>query len=336
MKRATLKEKALTFFRRYVRVVLAAMTLLSLSLIIVGAMLPQDSVTWRLLLKMLLIQTGTTVLVASTIGIFLSEAYSELRELTIRDEIFQLVDRMKELVENPERIKTFRSLSHMERAGLLAFYPDRKGPAKDDLLAALTNLMEEQKEVTVQLIGDTLRVFFGSEGPFTYAVHEVLSRNPNVKFEVLLLHPNSRLSLYRAESESIDAPFKTDAQYQESGFFRDSKNSSSHIGEWNLNLTARRGNSTPIELRYYNCSDYCLAVIFPDVCYTAQYMYADAEAQVQTPGQPMLKFAAGSSMYEALAWNFDHIWNHHGLEPKEVARSLKEEPVVKLRAEGKL
>lgn len=336
MKQQAPKDKALVYLRRNIRLVLAAVAFLSLALITVGGLLPQDSLPWRVFLKIALIETGTTVLIATTIGVFLTEVYSELRELTIRNEIFGLVDRMKELVNRPEEFKTFQLLSYMEQASLLAFYPNRKGPAQDDLRSRLTQLLEEDKPTTVYILGDTLRVFFGSEGPFTYIVHRILSQKPNVTFRVLLLNPNCKLALYRSEAETIGAPFENDDQYRQAGLFHDSVNTSSHIQEWNRNLTSLRGGSAPIEVRYYDCSDYCLAVIFPDVCYTAQYVYADAEAQVQTPGIPMLKYAASSATYKRLLWNFDWIWENHSVTYEEVQQSLRDKPVVQLRSQGLL
>jgi hypothetical protein len=334
MKQREQKGKVLIYFKRNIRLVLAMVAMLSLALIAAGSLVPQGYLPWQVFLKVALIETGTTILIASTIGVFLTEAYGELRELTIRNEIFELIDRMKELVNHPEDFKTFQLLSYMEQAGLAAFYPNRKGPAQDDLRSRLAQLLVEDDPTTIYLIGDTLRVFFGSEGPFTYVVHQVLSQKPNVTFRVLLLNPNCKLALYRSEAETVDAPFKSDERYRQAGLFHDSINSSSHIQEWNRNLAPLRGGSIPLEVRYYDCADYCLAVIFPDVCYTAQYVYADAEAQVQTPSIPMLKYSVSSNTHMRLLWNFNWIWENCSITYEEVIQSLQDTPVVQARSKG--
>jgi hypothetical protein len=322
-------NKALVYFRRIIRLVLAMVVLLSLSMIAIGMLLPQDSVPWRVLLKTILVQTGTTVLLAGTLGVFLTEAYSQLRELTIRDEILRMVDKMRELVNKPEQFRTFQLLANMEEAGLLAFYPNRLGPAQDDLHSRIRGLLEEHRTTTVCIIGDTLRVFFSAESPFTSVVHKVLSRNPSVTLRVLLLNPNCRLALLRSEAESINAPFKDDEEYRRSGLFQDSGSSCERIREWNNNLTSLRNGSVPVEVKLYGCADYCLAVIFPDVCYTAQYIYSDADAQVQTSGIPMLKYSKDSVTYQRLRWNFDWIWRNHSISYEDYRKSLQDRPIVR-------
>lgn len=327
MKRDT-RDELLVFVKRNIRLAIVIIALISLIFILVGTLLPQDSMPWRIFLKIILIEIGTTILIASTIGVFLTEAYTELREATVQNEIFNLVDRIRELVNNPQQFKTFQLLSNIEQAGLLALYPNRKGSAQEDLRSRITQLLAIEKQTTIYVIGDTLRVFFGSEGPFSYTIHQVLSENRNVSFKVLLLHPNCELALFRSESETLGTPFKTDDQFRQSGLFHDSSSTSSHIHEWNRTLPPLRGGSIPFEVKYYYCADYCLAAIFPDVCYTAQYIYADAEAQVQTPGLPMLKYKAGSVAYNRLLWNFNWIWQNHAVTYEEVAVSLQAKPIV--------
>lgn len=336
MSRQLPKNRALTYLRRNIRVVLAAVALLSLTLIAIGTLVPQDSMPWRVFLKVLLIETGTTTLIATTIGVFITEAYAELRELTVQAEIFGLVERLSDLLNRPEDFKTFQLLAYMEQAGLTAFYPNRKGPAQDDLRSRLTQLLREDTPTIVYFMGDTLRVFLGTEGPFTHIVHQVISQKRDISLRVLLMNPNSKVALYRSESETMGAPFENDEQYRESALFHDSMNSSLHIREWNRNLTQSRDGSIPIEVRYYDCADYCLAIIFPDVCYTAQYVYADAEAQVQTPGIPMLKYNSDSTAYRRLVWNFNWVWENASVTYEEVQRSLEDKPVVLAREQGRL
>ena len=290
-------DERLVLSKRNMRLVLAIAVLFSLFAIIIGTIFSQDSKTWRIIVKIGLIQFGTTILISSTIGIVFTEAYRKLRELTIQDEILSMVDIMRELVARPEEFEKFRLLSYMEQAKLLAFYPNRLGPAQDDLRLSLEGLLEVDKPTTVYFFGVTLRVCFGAEGPFTLALHRVLSQNPNVKLKVLLLNPNCRSALYRSEAETIGKPFENDMQYRKAALYQDSMVSSECIERWNARLTVQSKRDIPIEIKYYDCADYCLAVIFPDVCYTSQYLYADAEAQVQTPGIPMLKYSGDSVTY---------------------------------------
>lgn len=131
----------------------------------------------------------------------------------------------------------------------------------------------------------------------------------------------------------INAPFETDEEYKRGGFFRESMDSSETILGWNLGLTPLRGNA-PIDVRYYDCADYCFAVIFPDVCYTTQYIYAEPETQIQTTGIPMLKYAADSVTYRRLLWNFNWVWDNASVAYEEVIQSLQEKPVVQMRSQG--
>lgn len=337
MQKKRLSRQALVLFRRNIRLVTLIVWLLSLAMIGAGMFIRIGSqpASALVVLKVGLMETGTTILIATTIGLFITESYETLRELTIRDEIYGLLDRMGKLISQPDEIVALQRTARMELAGLVNIFPTRKGTAQEDLRSKLEALIDIKKEITVRLFGDTLRVFFGSEGPFTYSVHKLLSTNPFVRFKVLLLNPNCRLALIRSEAETTGSPFSNDAEYRQGGLFIDSMQSTTHIREWNRTLEPLRGN-IPIEARYYSCADYCFAAIFPAVCYTAQYLYADAEAQVQTPNLPMYVFSRDSSMYQRLLWNFDFVWNTQSITYDEMMQSLEETPVVQVKSEGKL
>jgi hypothetical protein len=319
-------QKNLQYFRRYIRLIIAVAILLGLFTLFMGMEIKDDGIAWKVMLKLMLMEIGVTVLVSSTIGIFLTETYEELRNLTIDNEIFNLVDRLNAAMSKPSEFKTFQLITHLERAGVLAFYPTRKGPAQEDLNDRLEQLLHEDEKTTILLMGDTLRVFFG-EGPFSYKMVRIVSEKPNVFFRVLLLNPNSWLALVRSEAETVGAPFKTDEEYHHGATFNDSKRSTDQILEWNRLFFPKR-EKEPINLRFYDVSDYCLSVIFPDVCYTAQYLYADPEAQFMTPELPMIKYKADSIAHKRLTWNFNYIWNNHSIAYTEMAKTILERPIV--------
>ncbi len=185
-------------------------------------------------------------------------------------------------------------------------------------------------------LSDTLRVFFGGEGPFTNQIHHAVFSNPNLSLRVLLLRPNSKLALYRSEAETIGAPFLSDSQYRAGGFFRDSITSLRTITRWNSTAAQANKPANPIDVRFFDSADFCLAVIFPECVYTAQYLYADANAQVHTPLIPLLKYSMESTTYMRLLWNFNWVWNNSSFSPEDVEKSLEENPIVALRQSGKL
>jgi len=317
----------------YVRIAILIAYLVGTVVFLIGLRMPADGSEWVFTLRLALQQIGATILVSGTIGIVLTEGYKLLRGLTVTDEVYGLVDRLRTVVSRPEEFSLFQLKSYLDQAGVLAFYPDRLGPAEDDLLACLQELIQRRGKTTIYLIGDTLRVFFFAQLPFTWAINQIISENPKITFRVLMLNPNCMNFLYRSEAETPSAPFKTDDEYHRSLGFVDSRTASNQIHNWNNNpayLQARNGRH-PIDLRFYDCVDYCLAVILPDVSFTAQYIYSDAEAQTNTPRLPMLKFAKKSVGYERMLRNFNWIWENHFQTEEEVEESLRSRPVVAWR-----
>lgn len=317
----------------YVRIAILIAYLVGSVVLLIGLRMPADGREWVFTLRLAFQQIGITILVSGTIGIVLTEGYKLLRGLTVTDEVYGLIDRMRAIVSRPEEFSLFQLKSYLDQAGVLAFYPERLGPAQDDLLASLQELIDRDEETTIYLIGDTLRVFFSPEAPFTMTIAQIVSKNPKITLRVLILNPNCMNFLHRSEAETPSAPFNTDGEYHRSLGFVDSRTASNQIDSWNSNpayLQARSGRQ-PIELRFYDCVDYCLAVILPDACFTAQYIYADAEAQTHSPRLPLLKFRKNSVGYRRMLWNFNWIWENHSQTEEELEESLRSRPVVAWR-----
>jgi len=324
-------------FKWLLRLILVIFIMVAVGLIAAGMSRPKSEDPWQILLRTGLIQIGTSLFIASTLGVVLTETHKILRKMTIKNEMQWLVDQVKLLIRDPTKFWLYVFHREMEIAGLLAFYHTRIGDAVEDLRSTLLDLLNVKKRTVVYLFGDTLRVFFNNQNLFTEQMRQVLCGNSNVFFRVLILHPNSKLALYRSEAESLNAPFTDDNAYKRSYFYRESEITSCSIEDWNKQFRIMDGQEGPrIEVKYYDCADFCLAVMFPDDCFTAQYAYADNGAQATTPEFPMLKYSKDSKTYERLQWNFNWVWKSCSVTYEEVQKSLVDKPVVRLRSEGKL
>ena len=274
--------------RKYFIVLLGFLIVTGLLLIFAAYALPDEGSLS--IIRLALKDIGMSIVIASTVGIGFSQFFKLISDNTLTD--------FPEITE----------------AGVTGFYSTRKGKrATDDL----RNKIKSAENGTIQLMSSTLRVFFVPEQAFTDAINEVIRNKPKVKFQVLILDPNSSEAFRRSEAETI-GKFASFEDYQNRSMqFKDAEYTRHSIEEINknfLNKKCEKNNRSkkcetreewkknpellsgksefykPIELRYYNMAPYCFLVIFKDECYVTQNIYWNSSYQKSGSDLPLIRF----------------------------------------------
>lgn len=345
-------SQLIKFFRANFTLVMSGIALIGMLFILGGVFIPSSSAYLNQVLRQALSEIGTAIFVGATVSVVLSEYYRRFRELSTRAELTWMLEELKDIIRDPSEFFDLRDLISLKKANVLTFYQDRKGPAIQDLRSKLESLSGTTQEVEVCILGNTLRVFFHPHTEFTDLIIGLITKKMNVKFKVLITNPNSLTAFYRSWAETTSI-FKDDKDYwQRSAFIADSERTRHQIEGFNrmardaykckgideCKATSNKCRAIDeckvgtehesIQLRYYDCADTCLVVLFPDMCYTSQYTYGDEKAQVHTVGLPMIKFSADSEHYKRLKRHFDYVWDI-SVEYSDVEKSKKVRPVVK-------
>jgi hypothetical protein len=253
---------------------------------------------------------GMGILIPSTIGALISHYYFMRRREAFHTEISWFISEVWRLLRHPEETFNIQSLANLEQAEVEAFYPNRGEAAViADIQSELELLSRTDADTEICLLGDTLRVFFHPGNPYTNLIYAIVTNNPKVTFKVLIANPYSSTAYYKSLAETAK-PFKDYDDYKNrSAFFQESEITRSRIEGFNEMATqSRKVRSPRIELRYYECADMCVAILFPNSCYTAQYLYGNPDSQVNTVNTPMIKYSRDSNAYERIKYHFDFIW----------------------------
>ena len=282
---------------------------ISILLVAFSLLIPDEGLSS--LLKTGLKDIGMSILIASTVTTAFSAYYRSVREDQSRKELQIYADHVEELFEKQKEALELPIYKNLAEAGVLDFYPSRKGKATDDLRIKLRNV----DNGTIRLMGATLRVFFHPGSDFTSTLDYIIRNKPQVKLEVLLLNPNSPEALRRSEAET-GAEFTSEAMYHEKSMqYNDLLITKQQIAKFNGLVTGHQ----PIEVKFYD-APYCFLVIFEDQCFVSQYIYGDVPTQIHTLELPLVKYREGSISYNRLKWHFNHVFIRQSISEQEMLK----------------
>lgn len=307
------KEKIKKLKKNNYRLMLGLFIATSLLILAISFALPDDA--FYTLLKTALKDIGMSVFIASTVTTAFSEYYRSNREDLSQKELAiyaerveQLLDKQKESIESPIH-------KNLEESGVLDFYPTRKGKATDDLRQKLKNV----DEGTILLMGASLRVFFHPGSDFTGTINYIIRNKPKVRFQVLLLNPNSPEAIYRSQAET-KTMFTSDSEYHEKSMqYNDQVATRKQI----IILNGLVKDYKPIDVRFYDAAPYCFLVIFEDECLVSQYIYGDDSTQINTLELPLIKYKSASTAYKRLNWHFNYVWKQSFSDQEMLKESRK-------------
>lgn len=346
------EKRLLKLFRANFTLAMGLIALTGILLIVGALFIPETTAFANHVLRQALAEIGMAVFAGATVSVALSEYYRKFRELSIRAELSWMLSELTEIIRDPSELFDLQALISLRKANVLTFYSDRTGPAEFDMRSKLESLLRSSDEIEVCILGNTLRVFFHPHTEFTDLIIRLVTEKKNIKFKVLLTNPNSLTAFYRSQAETPHG-FKDDDDYwRKSAFIADSARTRQQIDVFNLMAQAayqckRTEDCKAVEekckrieeckagekheaiyVKYYDCADTCLIVLYPDVCYTSQYIYADELTQIYTVGLPVIKYQGDSEQYKRLKRHFDYIWSV-SMDYSVVERSKSEKPVVK-------
>jgi hypothetical protein len=310
-----------------IRLSIIIVALCSVIFILVGVIIQGGDRGLKTLLSISLIEIGITLFIASSIGVISTELYKKLRELTITDELYDFVTRLKFLLHKKEEITRITNVINLEKSGAINYYVNRKGEAEDDMITSIEESFRVNEETNILIIGRSLRVFFSPDAPYTSLIRRLLSSNPYVYLKVLLVNANSEVALLRASTECYAFPFRDFSEYQGCPVFKDCLRTLDTIDTWNSLYKPIRNNRKAIEAKLYDTSDPCFSVVFPTFCYIEQYLLGTIEDETENVGLPVLKYKKGSYVYSRVLRHYNWVWDNAVL-PDDFYLSLNTNPVL--------
>lgn len=346
------KTRLIKLFRANFTLAMGVIALTGILLLLGALLIPTSTIFAYHVLRQALAEIGIAIFAGATVSVILSEYYRKFRELSTHAELSWMLVQLTDIIRDPSELFDLQALISLKKANVLTFYHDRTGPAELDMRSKLESLLGTSEETEVCILGNTLRVFFHPHTEFTDLIIRLVTEKRNIKFKVLLTNPNSLTAFYRSLAETPHG-FKDDEDYwRKSAFIADSGRTRQQIEVFNLMAQAayqckrmdeckaldnkcktieecKAGEKhEAIRVRYYDCADTCLIVLYPDICYTSQYIYADDMTQIYTVGLPVIKYRGDCEQYKRLKRHFDYIWDI-SMEYAAVEKSKLERPVVK-------
>jgi hypothetical protein len=245
---------------------------------------------------------GIAILITSTVGVLFSTHFSSVFKTHLNEMI--------------QRIQLAYLLATL---GIPAVYPRLSEFADQELKNHLFTI----EKGTIRLLGISLRVFFIER--YDETINQIIM-NENLKFEVLLLDPNSEQALIRAEIEE-EKFYTDDKNYKVSNLFQEIHLSKSNIDRINEKFPGKNEEER-IQFRFYPTSPYCTLILFDDACYVYQNIFNQWTSEKRTQ-LPLFKYFQGSEGYKKYREHFDYVWAH-SYPWSYVEKSLTDQPIVQI------
>jgi hypothetical protein len=242
---------------------------------------------------------------------------------SIKEKQFEAFYNKEELAQNVlARILDIEHKS-LKSFGILKIFKNRQS---QEYVDAVTESIKDLSEDTVQMLGISLRDWFGEEdgkhqARFAPVLEQALKNR--VQFKVLLIDPTSDIAKERAIVES-GSSYKNDRKYVSSPLFQDIK----RVSTWITNREKMRQNNKQlnIEAHYYDFMLSLYAIITPTVTFLEQYHIGDI-GRDRAPGDenaiclggyvPVLMLDSKSKFGRNICDHFNKIWAHQLVEEGE-------------------